>query len=336
MMSLGAHLDELRSRIVRAAIVPVALAVLVFLGAAHVRGFLLAPLLEALAAEVQPSNLQVLSPTETVMVDLQISLWTAVVLSLPWILWQLWKFVSPGLYAHERRYARFLVPLSGLLVAIGLAGLYLAMPYMLRMLIGFGIEAPRTVPVPTATVAQPGPSIPVLEADPAAARPGELWILKGDAQLYVAVDAGREDGRLEVRTIPARSTGSLSQQYRLEEYVNFLLFFAAAIAIAFQMPVAVLLLGWVGILEIRTLRRYRRHALFGCAILAAVISPTVDLFSMLALMVPLYLLYELGIVLLAVAPTQAVAEGGVLRNALGTLVGRPKYGRRTDGAEGDE
>lgn len=336
-MSLGAHLDELRTRLIRAAIVPVVLAVAVFMGASYVRGFLLAPLLEAMAAEGQPASLQVLSPTETVMVDLQIAMWTAVVVSLPWILWQLWKFVSPGLYAHERRYARFLVPLSGLLVVVGLTGLYLTMPYMLRMLIGFGIEPPRTVAAPTAEVAGAGPRIPVLEADPPAARPGELWILKGDSQLYVAVDAGRDDGRLEVRTIPARTTGSLSQQYRLEEYVNFLLFFAAAIAIAFQMPVAVLLLGWVGILDIRTLRKYRRHALFACAILAAVITPTVDLFSMLALMVPLYLLYELGIVLLVVAPSQAVAEGGVVRNVAGSLVGRPKYRpRRTDGAEGDE
>ena len=76
---------------------------------------------------------------------------------------------------------------------------------------------------------------------------------------------------------------------------------------------------------------------FACAVIAAVVTPTVDVISMLALMVPLYMLYELGILLLTVAPSQAVAEGGVVRNALGTLVGRPKYRpRRTDGAEGDE
>jgi Sec-independent protein secretion pathway component TatC len=71
--------------------------------------------------------------------------------------------------------------------------------------------------------------------------------------------------------------------------------------------------------------------------LAAVISPTVDMFTMVGLMVPLYLLYELGIILLVVAPTQAVAEGGIMRNALGTMIGRPKYkAKKTDGDEGDE
>jgi sec-independent protein translocase protein TatC len=336
-MPFGAHLDELRARLIKALVVPVAIALAVFLGASHVRGFLVRPLMEALAAEGQPTNLQVLSPTESLMVDLQISIWTAVVVSLPWILWQLWKFVAPGLYSHERRFARFLVPLSSVLALVGLTGLYLAMPYMLRVLISFGNEQPRTVAAAPADAAPAGPAVPVLDADPPAARPGELWVIRSDSQLRIALDAGTGDGRLEVRTIPTRVEGSLAQQYRLQEYVDFLLFFAAAIAIAFQMPVAVLLLGWVGILDTRMLRTYRRHALLACAVIAAVISPTVDAFSMVALMVPLYLLYELGIVLLSVAPTQAVAEGGVIRNALGTLVGRPRYGkRRTDADEGDE
>lgn len=337
-MSLGGHLDELRSRLIKASIVPVALALVVFMNASYVRAFLVRPLVQALEATGQPTNLQVLSPTETIMVDLQISIWAAVVVSLPWILWQVWLFVSPGLYAHERRYARFLVPLSALLVALGLSGLYLTMPYMMEMMIGFGVEPPRTVAAPEPTAADvAAPRIEVRDADPPSAAPGQVWMLKGDAQLYVAVDAGRGDGALEVRTIATRTTGALSQQYRLQEYVDFLLFFAVAIAIAFQMPVAVLLLGWIGILDTRFLRKYRRYAIFACAIIAAVVTPTVDVVSMLALMVPLYLLYELGILLLTVAPSQAVAEGGVVRNALGTLVGRPKYrSRRTDGAEGDE
>ena len=142
---------------------------------------------------------------------------------------------------------------------------------------------------------------------------------------------------MEVRTIATRTTGNLTQQYRLEEFIDFLLFFAAAIALAFQMPVAVLLLGWVGIIDTKMLRGYRKHAFFVCTIIAAVITPTVDMFSMLFLLVPLYLLYELGIILLTIAPPQAVSEGGVFRNALGTMIGRPKYKpRRTDGNEGDE
>jgi Sec-independent protein secretion pathway component TatC len=271
------------------------------------------------------------------MVDLQLSIWAAVVVSVPWILWQLWRFVAPGLYAHERRYARFLVPLSALLVAAGLTGFYLTLPYMMQMMIGFGTEAPRTVAAPPSALDAAAPRVQVLEQDPASAEPGQVWMLKGDSQLYLAVDAGREDGRLEVRTVATRTTGALSQQYRLQEYIDFVIFFALAIAIAFQMPVAVLLLGWIGLLNTRFLRKYRRHAVFVCAIVAAVVTPTIDIVSMLGLMIPLYLLYELGIVLLVVAPAQAVAEGGVVRNALGTMVGKPRYrARRTDGDEGDE
>ena len=156
VMPFGAHLDELRSRLIKALVVPVALALAVFMGASHVRGFLVRPLMDALAAEGQPTNLQVLSPTESLMVDLQISIWAAVVVSLPWILWQLWKFVAPGLYSHERRFARFLVPLSSILALAGLTGLYLAMPYMLRVLISFGNEAPRTVALAAADAAPGG------------------------------------------------------------------------------------------------------------------------------------------------------------------------------------
>ena len=139
VMSLGSHLDELRSRLIRAVAVPVLLSAGIFLVASHVRHFLTAPLVKALEATGQPTNLQVLSPTETLLVDLRISIWTAVIVSMPWILYQLWKFVSPGLYAHERRYARFLVPLSSGLVLLGLSGLYLVLPYMLAALIRFEI-----------------------------------------------------------------------------------------------------------------------------------------------------------------------------------------------------
>jgi sec-independent protein translocase protein TatC len=336
-MSLGGHLDELRGRLIKAIIVPLVIGCALFAGGNYVRGFLVQPLMEALAAQGQPTNLQVLSPTETLMVDLKVAIWASLTLSLPWVLFQLWKFVSPGLYAHERRYARLLVPLSVSLVVIGLTGLYLALPYMLALLISFGVEEPRTIAPPPSALVEGTPRIPVLDADPASAKPGEVWMLKQDSQLYVAIDTGREDGRMEVRTIATRTTGNLTQQYRLEEFIDFLLFFAAAIALAFQMPVAVLLLGWVGIIDTKMLRGYRKHAFFVCTIIAAVITPTVDMFSMLFLLVPLYLLYELGIILLTIAPPQAVSEGGVFRNALGTMIGRPKYKpKRTDGNEGDE
>ena len=84
-----------------------------------------------------------------------------------------------------------------------------------------------------------------------------------------------------------------------------------AISIAFQMPLVILLLGWVGIVRIETLRTKRKYALFICGVIGAVITPP-DALSMLMMLVPLYGLYELGIILLVLAPAQAVAEGSVL------------------------
>lgn len=339
LMSFGAHLDELRKRLIRALIVPLVLACVGFALSTYLLDFVTHPLLVALAAKNQPPVVQVLSPSEMVVVRIQLSIWGAVILAVPWILWQAWRFVAPGLYHHERRYARFLVPLSTILVLTGLTLFYLALPLMLEMLMGFADTAPRLLPVTPAEAKVAGPVVPMLEQDPSTARAGELWMRKDDAQLYIAFDSGREDGQLEVRTIPTQMTGAVAQQYRLSEYVDFVLFFGGAIAIAFQTPVAVLLLGWLGILDTKMLRKYRRHALFICAIAAAVITPTVDLLSMVMLMVPLYALYELGIVLLQIAPARAVSEGGVMRNALAALLGRSKYHTRspwTDGDEGDE
>lgn len=346
LMSFGAHLDELRSRLIWALAVPFVIAIAAFSVSDYLVEFVTLPLYEALAAEGQPRIVQVLSPSEMVMAKLQLSVWCGVIMAVPWILWQLWRFVGPGLYASERRYARFLVPLSTLLVLMGLSLFYLVLPYLLATLMGFVQSTPRLVAPATALV-EGMPTIPVLDGDPAAAQAGNVWIRRDDGQMYVAFDPKREDGQLEVRMIAttptavsvigSKSNGAVAQAYRLSEYIDFVLFFAAAIAIAFQMPVAVLLLGWLGILDTTVLRKYRRYAFFICAIIAAVITPTVDIFSMFILLVPLYMLYELGIVLLHVAPARAVSEGGVVSNALRAMVGRRKYkGGWTDGQEGDE
>jgi Sec-independent protein secretion pathway component TatC len=79
-MSLGGHLDELRGRLIKAIIVPLVIGCALFAGGNYVRGFLVQPLMEALAAQGQPTNLQVLSPTETLMVDLKVAIWASLTL----------------------------------------------------------------------------------------------------------------------------------------------------------------------------------------------------------------------------------------------------------------
>ena len=84
------------------------------------------------------------------------------------------------------------------------------------------------------------------------------------------------------------------------------------IVIAFQMPLAILLMGWLGLVTADGLRAKRKYALFICAAVAAVITPA-DALSMLMMLVPLVLLFELSILLLILAPASAVAEGTVLK-----------------------
>jgi sec-independent protein translocase protein TatC len=316
IMPFGDHLEELRRRVMLALAVPIPLAVLVFLVADRVRAILIAPLLEALAANGLPQHLQALSPTETMAVDIKLAFVTAIVLSAPWILWQAWKFIEPGLYEHERRFARLLIPGSIALVLAGIATLYwVLLPFSLQVLVAYGMDTP---PPPPAWVAAAGPDagtggIPTVTESPAEVRPGQAWIKLPERTLCVAIDPG---GGLpaEVLTVPlARGGGAYIQEYRLGEYISFVLLMMLGIAIAYQTPLVILLLGWVGIVRPETLSRNRRYALLIIAIVAAVVTPTSDLLSMSLMMVPLYLLYELGILLLKIAPPSAVGEGTVFR-----------------------
>ena len=89
-----------------------------------------------------PRRLQSLGPAEVLVIKLKLSLIVAVVLSLPWVIWQAWLFIRPGLYVHERRFAYFLLPGSAVLTTIGLALMYFVMlPLMLPMLARYASEA---------------------------------------------------------------------------------------------------------------------------------------------------------------------------------------------------
>jgi hypothetical protein len=120
------------------------------------------------------------------------------------------------------------------------------------------------------------------------------------------------DGTAEILAIPLAPKPVIAQEYRLSEYIGFVLLLFLGIAIAFQMPLVVVLLGWLGLASVDWLRSKRRYALFVCGIVSAVITPSTDVISMLVMLVPLYGLYELGILLLTIAPASKVAEGTVL------------------------
>jgi Sec-independent protein secretion pathway component TatC len=313
-MSFGDHLEELRRRLLLAIALPLPLSLVAFAVSSHIRNFLCAPAIAALKAHDLPAQLQVLSPIEAISTDLYLSLVVAIVASSPWILWQAWKFIEPGLYAHEKRFVRFLIPMSAALTLTGFLLLYFVlMPLMLDVLVGFGMpsqsETVRALE-PSGSAAIDGMRVPILAETPSHVAPGQMW-LTPDHRLVVAVP--HDASSVELLAMPLMRASLLAQQFRLADYLDFTLMFILATCVAFQAPLVVLLLGWIGLFDVKALGRFRRYAVFIAMVLAAVISPSGDPFSCFVLSVPLYLLYELGIILLRIAPPQAVAHGEVAR-----------------------
>ncbi len=316
-MNFGDHLEELRRRLLWSIALPIPLAILAFSYAEVIRDFLCAPAIAALKAHDLPAQLQVLSPIEALSTDMYLSLITAIVGSSPWIFWQIWKFIEPGLYAHEKRFVRFLIPLSSLLTLAGFSLLYfIVMPIMLDVLVSFGSVEPDIINASNSASATSGSgapvtsafTIPMLAQTPDQVVVGQMW-LTPDHKLVIA--APHNSSGIELFTVPLMHATRLAQQFRLADYLDFTLTFILGTCVAFQAPLVVLLLGWVGIVNAQALGKFRRYAIFLAIMLSAIITPTGDPFSLLIMFVPLYLLYELGIILLRIAPPQAVAGGEV-------------------------
>jgi Sec-independent protein secretion pathway component TatC len=327
-MSFGDHLEELRRRVFVALTVPLPLAIVLFFLSDPIIVWLYEPLDRVLETFDLPRRLQSLGPAEVLGIKIKLSLILAVVLSAPWIIWQIWLFVRPGLYAHEQRFVRFLMPGSAVLTLAGLGLMYFIMlPLMLQVLVLFGAslnvgaavgeEDPRVTQILEAE-----PKIDLRLEDPEAPEPGDVWLRWPQMELLVAVEAPPpppDDEEavaafdpVEVIRVPQWRDSMIAQEFRLTTYVNFVLLLMLGIVIAFQMPLVILFGGWLGLVTVEGLRSKRKYALLICAVVAAMITPA-DALSMLMMLVPLVALFELSILLLILAPASRVAEGTVLR-----------------------
>ncbi len=305
VMPLGDHLEELRKRLILGlgGAIPVFVLALVF--AKDLMGILILPVQRALIAANQTPVMLATNFLETFGIYMHLAIVVTVLISSPWILFQLWQFVRPGLYSAERRFVYVLLPLSTVLTAVGVAFLYFAiLPVILAFFIQFGagIGADRA---PKADV-PPGielPTVPMLQADPSAPESGQMWVLPELRQLRIAVPS---KSGVEILGISLSAATGIEQQYRISEYMKTFLNMTLGFALGFQTPVVVLLLGWAGLIDRRLLSRYRKQVMMACAVASAVLTPA-DPGSMILLAVPLYLLFELGGVLLWLLPADRVA-----------------------------
>jgi sec-independent protein translocase protein TatC len=222
------HLVELRDRLIRAVIaIAIAFGILCFWpGPGGLYDLLAAPMLSHLPQGTTLIATNVISP---VLVPLKVTLMAAFMVALPVVLYQLWAFVAPGLYSHEKRLVLPLVVSSTVLFIVGVAFCYfLVIPGMSKF-------------------------------------------------------------------IQAFSPASIKAAPDIEQYFGFVLTLFLVFGIAFEVPIAVVVLARMGVVSIAQLRKSRGYFVVASFIVAAVVTPP-DVISQLALAVPMCILYELGII----------------------------------------
>ncbi|MFV5215972.1 twin-arginine translocase subunit TatC [Azonexus caeni] len=225
--SFISHLVELRDRLLRSliAIAVVMGALALYPGPGAIYDFLAAPLTSALPEGTKMVAIGVVTPF---MVPLKVTAMVAFVVALPFILFQAWGFVSPGLYEHERRLGIPLIVSSTLLFLLGMAFCYyFVFGQVFHFIAGF---APKSI--------TPAPDI--------------------------------------------------------EAYLSFVMTMFLAFGLAFEVPVALVVLVKLRVVSVDKLKEWRSYFIVGAFVVAAVVTPP-DVVSQLALAVPMCLLYELGL-----------------------------------------
>lgn len=228
-MSLVDHLTELRTRLIRSLIAVVIGAIVVYAFNEQVFDFLSEPYCEI--ADVDNCGFLVTKPLEPFSVTLSLSGYGGLILALPVIIYQLGRFVMPGLYSHEKK---ALLPFMAVSVILLFAGITLGYLFL-----------PRALDVLTN-------------------------------------DFGSE--RFETFFSP-------------DEYLTFFIKMVLAFGLAFELPLILVFLQLAGVLQTQTLRDNRRIAVVCVVILGAVITPTGDPFTLLALSGPMYIFYEISMII---------------------------------------
>lgn len=318
-MGLGDHLEELRRRIILGLIgVGVGLVFMLFI-AKKLVVIICQPLLYQLHAQGMTPSLEMPSVTSAFGVYIKVALLGALVLGLPWLLYQGWLFIAPGLYKHERKFVVFLLPGSAALAATGVLFMYyimlpITMWFFVTFASSFGMAdmTPTFVQqrVDSALQAEddkktdaeagdaprdfkPEPSLvlPVYDQDPAAPAEGQVWINTSDQAIKYVLD-----GKVLLLMHTAPKSIFDNSGYHVTEYISFVMWMAIAFAVSFQLPLVMLLLGWTGLMRVETMAAAWKYVLLGCFVMAMFLTPP-DPISQVSMAVPMFLLYLFGLVL---------------------------------------
>ncbi len=221
------HLIELRTRLIRAIAVVLIVFICLFPWARDLYALMAQPLLASL-----PKGGQMIA-TDVVgvfVVPMKVTLVCAFLIALPYVLYQIWAFVAPGLYTHERRLVLPLVAASVFLFFTGMAFAYfLVFPTIFKFMAAVAPE-------------------------------GVAWMTD------------------------------------IDKYLSFVLSTFLAFGVTFEVPVVVIVLVRTGLVSVAKLKEARPYVIVGAFIIGAIFTPP-DVLSQVMLAVPLWLLFELGIVL---------------------------------------
>ncbi len=226
-MTLVEHLTELRSRVLVCALAFVITATVAFLVYPHILSFLQHPY-----CQVNPKHcgFYITGPLDGLALRIKIAAYGGLFLASPVLLWELWRFITPGLNPKEKRYAIPFIVASITLFALGCLVAYVTFPHALNFLDHIG-----------------GPS--------------------------------------------------LNQILDPTKYLSLIVLMMTVFGLTFEFPVLLVSLEVAGALTPKQLSSWRRWAIVLITVVAGVITPSSDPFSMMALAIPLYIFYELSIVI---------------------------------------
>ena len=220
------HLIELRSRLVRAIVAVLLVCLCLMPWAREIYTVLAQPLTAALPQGGHMIATDIVGPF---LVPLKVTLLVGFVIALPYVLWEIWAFVAPGLYVHEKRLAVPLVVASFALFLVGMCFAYfLVFPMVFRFMARIAPE-------------------------------GVAWMTD------------------------------------IDKYFSFVMTTFIAFGVTFEVPVVVVVLVYTRLVSVERLREARPYVIVGAFVVGAIFTPP-DVLSQVMLAVPLWLLYELGMI----------------------------------------
>jgi sec-independent protein translocase protein TatC len=233
-MSFMGHLEELRTRLLRSIIGVLLAFILSITFCKPLWNIISAPAVQALKnLGINPPNLVYVTPMEGFnVIYIKLPLLVSIFLGSPWILYQVWAFISPGLYKREKRWAvPFVVSTAGLFITGGLFAYFVAFRFGLEFLLGVGRDI------------------------------------------------------------------NVSPMVSIDTYFDLFVNVTLGVGLVFEMPVIIFFLTLLRLASPRFLMRHSRYAILAITIIAAIVTPTPDVFNMMIFAVPMVLLFFVGVFL---------------------------------------